>query len=98
MLQKQTSLVTVKGQVTIPADFRNYLQLSEGDRVSFEQDSAGRVIIEKAEILSFPKFAEEIAKSFQDKGISKEEMLEEVWRVREKLLREDKGIVDKDKS
>lgn len=41
-----TSTLTSKGQITIPADVRRYLDLREGDRVLFVRD-ADRVCVER---------------------------------------------------
>ncbi|TLS66726.1 AbrB/MazE/SpoVT family DNA-binding domain-containing protein [Mariprofundus erugo] len=40
----KTSLVTTKGQVTIPASVRNQLGIHQGDRVGFVYEN-GKVII-----------------------------------------------------
>ena len=41
--------VTVKGQVTIPKPIRDHLGLRPGDRVEFEVDTAGAVVVRKAD-------------------------------------------------
>lgn len=40
--------VTVKGQVTIPKLVRDHLGLRPGDRVAFEVDAEGAVLLRKA--------------------------------------------------
>jgi AbrB family looped-hinge helix DNA binding protein len=42
------SLITSKGQTTIPKKIRAYLRLQPGDRVDFVVDEEGKVIIEPA--------------------------------------------------
>lgn len=39
--------VSEKGQATIPADIRNYLNIQTGDYVAYEIDSNGQVILAK---------------------------------------------------
>jgi antitoxin PrlF len=41
--------VTVKGQVTIPKKVRDALGLKSGDRVAFEVDERGQVLVKRAE-------------------------------------------------
>lgn len=41
--------VTVKGQVTIPKSIRDHLGLMPGDRVEFEVDAGGDVVLRRAE-------------------------------------------------
>lgn len=40
--------MTVKGQVTIPKKVREALRLSPGDRVAFDVNRAGHVVVQKA--------------------------------------------------
>lgn len=40
------SLITSKGQTTIPKKIREYLHLQPGDRVDFVVDEKGKVILE----------------------------------------------------
>jgi antitoxin PrlF len=40
-----TSAVTSKGQITIPKEIRDLLGLKPGDRVVFEKDRTGRVLL-----------------------------------------------------
>jgi AbrB family looped-hinge helix DNA binding protein len=42
------SLITSKGQTTIPKKIREYLHLQPGDRVDFVVDERGRVVLEPA--------------------------------------------------
>lgn len=42
------SLITSKGQTTIPKKIREYLHLQPGDRVDFVVDEQGKVILEPA--------------------------------------------------
>ena len=43
-----TSLITSKGQTTIPKEIRDYLHIQPGDRVDFVVEEDGRVSLEPA--------------------------------------------------
>ena len=45
-----TSILTSKGQITIPKDIRNRLNLHPGDRLEFVIDEDGRVLVLPASI------------------------------------------------
>ena len=45
----QASKITTKGQVTIPKRLRKLLGIRPGDRVEFEADSEGKVMVKKIE-------------------------------------------------
>ncbi len=42
------SLITSKGQTTIPKKIRKYLHLQPGDRIDFVVDERGKVVLEPA--------------------------------------------------
>jgi AbrB family looped-hinge helix DNA binding protein len=44
------SLITSKGQTTIPKKIREYLHLLPGDRVDFVVDKEGKVVLEPATV------------------------------------------------
>jgi len=48
ILRMSTSLLTVKGQTTIPKKIREYLNLQPGDKLDFVVDEKGKVILEPA--------------------------------------------------
>lgn len=43
-----TTTMTVKGQVTIPKKVRDALELAPGDRVDFEVNCDGEIVVRKA--------------------------------------------------
>ena len=43
----ETSVLTIKGQATIPVAIRRHLKLKAGDQIAFELDTKGRVILKK---------------------------------------------------
>jgi AbrB family looped-hinge helix DNA binding protein len=42
-MQRHRSVVTRKGQITIPAEIRRALNIKEGDKVAFTMDDKGEV-------------------------------------------------------
>lgn len=40
-----TTTVTSKGQVTIPKQIRDFLRLKSGDRIDFDIDVSGKVVV-----------------------------------------------------
>lgn len=66
------SLITSKGQTTIPIKIRDYLHLKPGDRVDFVIEDNGRVVLEPA-TLDF-KELEGILHRPGSKAVSTEEM------------------------
>lgn len=45
--------VTSKGQVTVPQEIREKLNLSEGTKILFYQNELGQVVIENANVKAF---------------------------------------------
>ncbi|WP_302104771.1 AbrB/MazE/SpoVT family DNA-binding domain-containing protein [Polycladomyces zharkentensis] len=84
----EVSRMSSKGQVTIPKSIRERLNLKEGDRVAFIEDENGNVTITKASTLAFNRIADKIARMAEEKGITEEELLETLERVREERYRE----------
>ena len=64
----ETAKITSKGQVTIPKDVRQHLNLSVGDKISFicEKD---RVIIENPIIYAMRKIQKEMAGELEKVGL-----------------------------
>lgn len=85
----EVSRVTSKGQVTIPKAFRKLLKLNEGDRVAFLEED-GKVIITKASLIALRDLQEVISKSAEEKGITEEDLLKDLERVREEMWNERK--------
>jgi antitoxin PrlF len=40
-----SAMVTSKGQITIPKRIRDFLQVKPGDRIDFDIDSSGKVVV-----------------------------------------------------
>jgi antitoxin PrlF len=47
------SKITSKGQVTIPKEVREKLNVQEGDHIAFVEVD-GQIIVQKAEVVTFP--------------------------------------------
>lgn len=83
----EVSRISSKGQVTIPKPIRELLKLNEGDRVAFiEKD--GKVVITKASLLALRDLQHSISKEAEEKGITEQDLLDELERVREEMWNE----------
>jgi AbrB family looped-hinge helix DNA binding protein len=83
----EVSRITSKGQVTIPKSFRELLKLNEGDRVAFLQED-GKVVIAKASLIALRELQEVVGSSADKKGISEEDLLTDLEKVREEMWNE----------
>lgn len=88
----QTTLVQAKGQVTIPAEIREKLNLKKGDRVVFIETQNG-VVIQPAEIVVNAAF-DAIGKDLKKKGVTLEQLIKSGREIRGELLEEEYGITD----
>ena len=88
----QTTLVQAKGQVTIPAEIREKLNLKKGDRVVFIETQSG-VVIQPAEIVVNAAF-DAIGKDLKKKGVTLEQLIKSGREIRGELLDEEYGITD----
>lgn len=80
----KVSRLTSKGQVTVPKAIRERLGLQEGDRVAFVEED-GQVVLKKASVIAFNHLADEIATEAEKLGITEEDVLLELKRVRKEL-------------
>ena len=55
MAAGMATTMTVKGQVTIPKKVREALRLAPGDRVDFDVNREGQVVVQKASARSAPR-------------------------------------------
>lgn len=88
----QTTLVQAKGQVTIPAEIRERLNLKKGDRVAFIETETG-VVIQPAEIVISAAF-DAIGNDLKKKGITLEQLIKSGREIRSELLKEEYGLED----
>ena len=88
----QTTLVQAKGQVTIPAEIREKLNLKKGDRVVFIETSKG-VVIQPAEIVVSAAL-DSIGTDLKGKGVSLEQLIATGREIRGELLEEEYGLSD----
>lgn len=91
-MSTQVVRVQEKGQVTIPLEIRQRLNLKKGDLVTFVETEDG-VLIKPAEVI-VSEALDEIGKALKDKGISLEELIERGREIRGKLIEEKYGIPD----
>ena len=89
-----TTIVRVqeKGQVTIPQEIREKLDLKKGDMVTFVETDAG-VVIKPAEVVVSDAL-DEIGRALKEKGISLEELLDRGRDIRGELVEEEYDLRD----
>jgi len=85
----EISRISSKGQVTIPKSIRDMLKLNEGDRVAFLQDN-GKVVITKASLIALRELQDALNTEAQEKGITEQDLLNELEVVREEMWNERK--------
>ena len=85
----EISRISSKGQVTIPKAIRDILKLNEGDRVAFLQDN-GKVVITKASLIALRELQDALSTEAQEKGITEQDLLNELDVVREEMWNERK--------
>lgn len=78
----ELSRVSGKGQVTVPKAIRERLNLREGDRVAF-LEQRGAVILTKASVVALRDLQDAIRAEADVHGVTEEELLRELERVRE---------------
>lgn len=79
--------VQERGQVTIPKEIRERLDLKKGDLVTFVETEAG-VVIKPAEIV-VSSALDQIGKALKEKGLSLEQMMERGRVIRGELIEEE---------
>ncbi len=85
----EISRISAKGQVTIPKPIRDLLKLNEGDRVAFLEDN-GKVVITKASLIALRELQDALSTEAQEKGITEQDLLNELEVVREEMWNERK--------
>ncbi|MCL5063487.1 MAG: AbrB/MazE/SpoVT family DNA-binding domain-containing protein [Firmicutes bacterium] len=78
----ELSRVSANGQLTVPKAIRERLNLREGDRVAFVEES-GRVILTKATVLALRDLQETMQQEAEAQRLVEEDLLRELERVRE---------------
>jgi AbrB family looped-hinge helix DNA binding protein len=84
--------VQEKGQVTIPREIREKLDLKKGDLVTFVETDAG-VVIKPAEVVVSDTL-DEIGQALKEKGISLEKLMKRGREIRGELIEEEYDIAD----
>ena len=88
-MDMEVSRVTSKGQITIPKAVRERLNLTEGRKVAFiEKD--GNIVITKSSVVALRDFLNSMSAEAQAKGITEEELLNDLDQVREEMWNERK--------
>ena len=89
-MDMEVSRITSKGQITIPKAIRERLNLAEGDKVAFMDDGSGRIIFTKSSVVALREFLDSMAKEAMTKGVTEEELLNDLKQVREDMWNERK--------
>ena len=71
--------ITSKGQVTIPKEIREKLNLEKGSKIAFIEEG-GRVFIENEALLTYVRAQKEISEAA--KGITQEDLQNEIKQIR----------------
>ncbi len=80
-----TYKITRQGQITLPAEAREEIELNEGDKV--EMFYEGDIILvkkKKAPLQVFEELAEATTQRFKEKGITPKDVTAEIEAVRKK--------------
>lgn len=85
-MSTQVVRVQEKGQVTIPLEIRQKLNLKKGDLVTFIETDEG-VLIKPVEVLVISAL-DEIGRALKEKGITLEELMESTRQTRAELIKE----------
>ena len=91
-MSSQIVRVQEKGQVTIPLEIRQKLNLKKGDLVTFIETPEG-VLIRPVEVL-VGNTLDEIGRALKEKGITLEELLESARQTRGKIINEEYQLSD----
>lgn len=91
-MSTQVVRVQEKGQVTIPLEIRQKLNLKKGDLVTFVETEDG-VIIKPAEVI-VAEALDETGKVLKEKGISLEELVKRGRAIRGGLVEKEYGLKD----
>lgn len=85
MNKPKSARLTSKGQITIPKTVRQSLNLEEGDRIIFIEEEDGKMVVKKGALVVFDEFANSISQEAKEKGITEDEMMAELKKVRKEL-------------
>jgi antitoxin PrlF len=85
----EVSRISSKGQVTIPKNIRQLLNLNEGDRVAFIEEN-GKVVITKASLIALHELQEALGQEANQKGIMEQDLFNDLERIREEMWNERK--------
>ncbi|MFT9494592.1 MULTISPECIES: AbrB/MazE/SpoVT family DNA-binding domain-containing protein [Bacillota] len=88
IFKQKSARLTSKGQITIPKSVRQALDLNEGDRVIFVEEEDGKMVVKKGALVVFDEFADAVSQEAKEKGITEEDLLDDLKQVRKDLWNE----------
>lgn len=99
MGKKRRPVVTVtrKGQVTVPKLIRERLRIEEGDKIIFDINDRGEVIIKKAVLAAFDELARQISTEATRIGYTEEELAKDLRQARDEAWERFYGTRTKEK-
>jgi AbrB family looped-hinge helix DNA binding protein len=95
MTSRKLVRVQEKGQITIPTEVRRKLGLGKGDLVSVEETTNG-VLITPQKVLALQAL-DRIGEILRQKGLTLEDLMDSGAEIREELVRERHGELEKKK-
>jgi AbrB family looped-hinge helix DNA binding protein len=87
--------VQEKGQVTIPLDIRQRLNLKKGDMVTFVETEGGVMIVPVEVVAS--QALDQIGRALKQKGLNLDELMDRGRDLRERLIQEEYDLPDSPK-
>lgn len=81
--------ISSKGQITIPKEVRNKLNLKEGDKVLFIVED-GKVVIANASYMAFKEIQQAMQGEAKNQGLSSEEDVDKLIKEVRKEMWEEK--------
>jgi AbrB family looped-hinge helix DNA binding protein len=82
----EVARITDRGQITIPVEIRNRLNLKAGDKVVFSEEGNGRIFFENTSLLAFNRIQNEMCGMAKDAGFLDEQDLQDFAReVRQEI-------------